>query len=376
MKAINILLFILSRIIPVRKNMIVFHSFPDCTDNSFALYKYILINRKNEYRLIWLIQNPERKPEVQRLLSEIDPKTMCINKRSVLGVYYFLRAHYVFTTHGVIEGVNIKRNNRILVNLWHGMPLKKIGRLDNNSTGYEEKNIDYTVVNSELFQQIMADSFGIRMDQVLVTGQPRCDMLYETTDYFSNHKINRSSYNRVGIWMPTYRTSIIGDIRKDGKFNEGMISFCNEDDLDILNQQLSHINDLLLIKLHPMDVLQNYSFKQYSNIRFIYQRTFKEQLYPLLGACNYLLTDYSSVFFDYEILNKPIGFVINDLSEYSNNRGFCFNNLEEFLPGPMISSLEQLIAFIKKPYITQSPYVFNKYHDNRSCERLVNYLKM
>ena len=105
-------------------------------------------------------------------------------------------------------------------------------------------------------------------------------------------------------------------------------------------------------------------------------------LYELLGMADKLITDYSSVYIDYLILDKPIGFFIPDLKKYSNDRGFYENNLNESLPGPILEQDNDLIDFIinnednysQKRKIINDKY--NKYKDNKNSERILNYFKL
>ena len=155
-------------------------------------------------------------------------------------------------------------------------------------------------------------------------------------------------------------------------FNENGIAFLTIDDLIRLDQFLVDTNNLLIVKLHPMDILQNYGFPAFENLMIIKQKDFKEQLYPLLGACSYLLTDYSSVWVDYCILQRPIGFVMNDVGEYENTRGFTIDNIIDLLPGTTLNTFENILAFIETPNVieTDKSHLFNSYMDDHSSARV------
>ena len=101
---------------------------------------------------------------------------------------------------------------------------------------------------------------------------------------------------------------------------------------------------------------------------------FNCQLYPFLGSCDYLLTDYSSVFIDFDITGKPIGFVMDDIDEYRNTRGLYFDDLESVLPGPVIRDYDSLKRFINNPVRQSSSVSLNSFCDNRSSERILNFL--
>lgn len=357
---------IISRIIPISKNLLVFNSFPDYTDNAYAIYKYLIELYPNKYKYIWLVDDK----------SYLGSTSNMVYRFSLKGFWFYYRARFVFCTHGVNSVLKLHQENKI-VNLWHGMPLKTIGALDPTSGGYNPTSADYLVSTSVFFQDIMAKAFNnMDISRVPILGQPRNDMLFESSTFFDDYKINRDNYSQIGIWLPTYRSSIIGDVRVDGTYKEGSISYLTELDLDNLNSKLVEYNTLLLVKLHPMDALQEYIFKSYSNILILKQKDFRVHLYPLLGNCDFLLTDYSSVWLDYEILNRPIGFVMNDINEYMNSRGLLIDNLTEYLPGPILNTIEKLNDFIAKPSVLEKGIgdFFNLYKDNKSSQRLVDFL--
>ena len=369
-KYISFLSKLISYIIPQSDNLLVFTSFPDYTDNAYAIYKYIKERYSNNYRCIWLL--------VDKKYNNKDADAPMVYRFSLKGLWYYYRAKYVFCTHGVNTAFILHQKNKI-VNLWHGMPLKTIGSLDPSSGGYNPTTADYLVATSPFFQDIMSRAFNnMNLKYVPVVGQPRNDLLFENTTFFEDYRIDRDRYSQIGIWLPTYRSAIVGDVRVDGRYQEGTISFLTEKDLEVLNTSLVENKTLLLVKLHPMDILQEYEFEHYSNILILKQKDFRGQLYPLLGNCDFLLTDYSSVWLDYEILNKPIGFVMNDIDEYKNSRGLLIDNLEELLPGPILESVEKLNKFIENPSITIKNRfdLFNIYKDNKSCQRLAEFLKL
>jgi CDP-glycerol glycerophosphotransferase (TagB/SpsB family) len=257
------------------------------------------------------------------------------------------------------------------------MPLKVIGLMDTNHGGNDPTRADYLIATSPFFQELMSRSFkNIALDHVLVTGQPRNDLLFEATDFFTRRNINVKDYTSLGVWLPTYRSSIIGDIRNDGVFNEDGISFLSMDELARLDGFLQDRKALLIIKLHPMDALQEKEFGEFSNIIMVKPKEFDGQLYPLLGASDYLLTDYSSVWIDYSILKRPIGFVMNDIDEYKKSRGLTIENIEEKLPGTIIDNYDKLTAFISSPppFNATNLALYNTYCDNGSSQRLAEVL--
>ena len=358
-KIVIFFISILDKLISKNNNYVVYNSFPDISDNSFALFLYILDNYP-EKKNIWLVKHLTSK-KCESLINEysINGNYILVKRDSFKGIFYYLRAKYVFFTHGLFAGAKISKQHCV-INLWHGMPLKKIGLLEKNEISQKSK---YAIATSGFYQNIMAEAFGMKNEDVLIVGQPRNDLMFKKKDYLSNFGINRCNSMKIVLWTPTFRQSIRGDIRLDGLFSENL-PLVKLNDLEVLNEFILSINSFLIIKLHPMDVLNNQVFANFSNIKIIKSKdleNFNIQLYSLLGSADILLTDFSSIYIDYLLLNRPIGFVGDDFDEYSKSRGFIFDNPEEYMPGVKIRSLEDLKTFLYNTLIlNQDLYLENR----------------
>lgn len=370
-----------------KKKIITFYSFPDVSDNAYAFFHHIALSN-SEYKIIWLIKNFDNVENIKKKISKkcYLGNTKFIKKDSLKGVYYFVVSKYVFFTHGIYNNVKIPRRQTV-VNLWHGMPLKKIGILDNKDKS-EVVKFTYIISTSDLFKNILAQAFGINEKKVLVFGSPRYDLLFYNNDVLNKLNIKKSIYKKVLIWMPTYRISKVGDIRSEGKVSESGLPLLNNKDLVNLNNFLKEINNICIIKLHPMDRVEKYSFTNLDNIKFINNEdliNINEQLNSLLAQADVLLTDYSSVYFDFLLLNRPIGFIHEDVKEYDDHRGFILEPINYWTPGEKISSFDNLKAFIidinngvdnyKKKREEVNNKV-NKYCDNKNSERLKTFLRL
>jgi len=342
--------------IPKQKNFLCFSSFPDLSDNSYAIFKYILKNNKINSKLIWLLSDLNSIELYKKMIyvdleitvSEVNEKVLFIKKNSIRGIYYYIRSKHVFFTHGLYSEKKIPKNH-ILINLWHGMPLKNVGKLDGKE---EVPKFSYTVATSKKYQIVMEKVFDVPKRKVLITGQPRCDLLFENKNSLLRIGIQKDNYNKVIFWAPTYRQSIIGDIRND-VISENILGLpvVSLSELKTLNEHLEKLNSFLIIKIHPMDILNLYKLPSYSHILVLNNEqllTNQIQLYNLLGECDALLTDYSSIYIDYLLLNKPILFVASDFDEYLDTRGFLFSNMKELMPGPIASNFTELIILLKE----------------------------
>ncbi len=360
-----------------KKNTIVFHSFPDFADNSYALFNYIAGKYKN-YRLIWLINNKNNLSAINANLERKSYKNIDIYPvKSISGILSYLSSKYIFHTHGIYSGIKTSRS-QVNINLWHGMPLKKIGIPD----GKKKKDLpffDYTIAASEMFSDIMAEAFGIGIEKVLITGQPRNDLFADT----ENDVYGLKKYNKVFIWMPTYRKSVVGDIREEGRQSATGLPLICRDNLAALDLFLKNKNALLIIKIHGMDFLNNKGFINLNNIKFISNDDLLKdniQLYQLVGQTDALITDYSSIYFDYLIMEKPIAYIIDDIEEYKNDRGFFISDekLFDYMPGMKISNLSDFNMFFEKVCSDSFDIVYdkdiltemNKYTDSFSSKRI------
>ena len=126
------LIFILDKLIKKDEKLLVFSSQPDLDDNSFAFFKYIIEEKRvrSKLRAVWLIDDINSKAKyiekVESCENRLAADVYFVKKNSLLGMFYYVRSRYVFFTHGIFLGVRVPKNH-IVVNLWHGMPIKNIG---------------------------------------------------------------------------------------------------------------------------------------------------------------------------------------------------------------------------------------------------------
>jgi CDP-glycerol glycerophosphotransferase (TagB/SpsB family) len=229
------------------------------------------------------------------------------------------------------------------------MPLKNIGYLDNKT---ELPEANFTIATSSSFQNIMSKAFKIPLDKVLISGQPRNQYLLDANiDILKIFGVNKQDYKQVIAWLPTYRISYIGDVRNDGVVQE-LLPLVNKNKLLVLDAYFKEKKIFCFIKLHPMDVLsKNDFFDTYTNVKVLTNEDFSDksiQLYSFLSNTDALMTDYSSVYIDYMLIKKPIGFIIPDIKIYANNRGFVLDNVVEYLPGNIIQNFSQIKLFIEQ----------------------------
>ena len=188
--------------------------------------------------------------------------------------------------------------------------------------------------------------------------------------------IKRSDYNKVVLWLPTFRTT------KTVKNSNVDFPLLTSQNLPLLNRCLFDLKQLLIIKLHPAQKEIPLFRESFSNIIVIETDDFLErkcEFYNLVGDVDAIITDYSSVAFDFMQLSRPIGYVVDDFDSYMNNRGFNVDNPFEFMPGPKITTMDQLVSFFRDLTFEDSfreerkrvCNIVNAYSDNNNCKRVV-----
>jgi CDP-glycerol glycerophosphotransferase len=366
------------------KNRICFNSYPDFFDNAMCLYIYMINNGMYRYEFIWLTSSKYCIEELPGVLTNTNFKIKILKKNSLRGIYYFVTSKYIFYTHGLFNGI-IPNSRQIIINLWHGMPLKKVGLLENGSRGMVA-SFTYVVATSELYKKVLMNVFGVNEKEVLVFGSPRTDEMKIRTEIICKLGIDKTHYEKIILWAPTYRNGVRGDIRKDGKSYETGLPLLTSENIKDFDDLLRKMNNLCIIKVHEMEDVDKNIFINCTNIVCVDNgnlERLQEEFYPLLGEADILITDYSSIYIDYLLLDRPIGFILDDISQYKETRGFIFQNVEDYMPGEKIYNYCEFKRFISDisngidKYSKDRKRInskVNKYNDFNSTKRLLDFL--
>lgn len=359
----------------------------DFADNARALFEYALSIKLNEkYELVWFVKEPDEFKEFGKYknVSFLPFDGSVSDDKAVRDSYYrkLCLAKYFFFTdaYGFVRNC---RSDQIRIQLWHGCGFKK--RL---SIVPCNKRYEYMTVTSDLYAELHAKEFGLQEKQMLVAGCAKEDWLFERDNRIWK-LIGIPKGGKYIFWLPTYRFS--DSVYKkpvDGFLNleTGLPLFTSKDKLNEVNEQLKEQNVILILKLHPFQDSRVIDLKAYSNIVLLDNGLLVEmdiQINQLLGFADALISDYSSTAVDYLVLNKPMAFIVDDLDDYENRRGFIFEDIENWLPGSLISSVTEITEFVsetshgidtsydKRQRILQK---FHKNADNHNCMRIFNAL--
>lgn len=323
------------------ERLIFFYSNLGFRDNVKAFYDYLIEHGYNEkfYFVVSINDFEDYKFHSPKHVKFVDNKE---------GIKYFLKAKYAFYCFGKYPIKPSKK--QMVVNLWHGTPLKRIGNLEEGCEQIDYNFFTKVIASSPMYQPIMADIFGCDEDDVDVLGNPRNDEMFKVNNILDTAILRGS--RRLIVWLPTYR-----------EYEEDMlVPLLSKEELEDLNKFLKLKNWRMIIKLHP---LQKASLKdmKYSHIDIYSEKQLTDNdmsVYTVLRNADALITDYSSVMFDYLMLDRPIGFVTEDFDEYKEKRGFIFDHPEDFMPGPRLENLDQI-----KNFLSSVDYGIDTYRDDR-----------
>ncbi|WP_018931028.1 CDP-glycerol glycerophosphotransferase family protein [Gracilibacillus lacisalsi] len=239
--------------------------------------------------------------------------------------------------------------NSLNIETWHGFPLKSIGISEKNRVdNYSNMNgkIDRVISYSDFYSYIMSSLFQIDIEKFIVTGMPRNDLLNNPNSRsFLEEMINcNTKGKKIIMYVPTFR------YRKEKKVNDGDTNiFFNKEELTLINNFLLSNDSYLVMKPHPIENVE-WINGNFENIFCLTDDDFNKQkidFYEILNSSDVLITDYSSIYFDYLLLDKPIVYYIKDQKIYEEQRGFIIEHPEILMPGPVATNFKDLIFSIK-----------------------------
>ncbi len=368
---------ILSFLVHINHKKILFQSFPDYSDNARAFSDYVVKN--TDYKVYWAVENLSAYHDTDRIKYIQLPLGKKVREKIVY-IYHTLSSQILVSTHAAFLLANKKRQTYVCC--WHGMPFKKIGVWRNPENTYYLDNASFVLSTSTYYIPILSKCFNKPNECILPTGYPRNDWLFTKSDVLNKLQINKKEKEKIILYLPTFRKVSGGreDSDKDA-FKDGPFDFTSKEDMLTFNEFLRQHNILLFVKPHPSEQNQ-LNINRLSNIIIVPHKYFIDndiQLNKLMYYADALITDFSGAFCDFLLLDRPIGFVLTDVDDYKNNRGFIFENYLDYLPGQKIISnkdfklfcinveagIDEFILERKKLYP-----IYNDYNDGNNCQRL------
>ena len=326
----------------VVEGRIVLYSRPNYSDNAKALSNYLVKNRCNcKEPIYWIVKDVKQYKNSNHLqFLQKENRWGFVNLKTYNILY---TSQFVMTTHNfpIPKKKGLKGQKFIL--LWHGCGYK------DNKSRIGSDLFDTALVSGPLFVETKMKFWNVGREKILPLGYPRYDWLLRGSDNALNYATYLKSIHKsekMIIWMPTYRKTKMKYAESDLNQFPLLESLEEWKELDTL---CSAKKILLLIKMHMSQVDVGIDFSNFTNIIRISNDDFDKcqcEMYEFLKFTDALITDYSSVAFDFLLVNKPLAFVLSDFEQYNNRRGFVFDSPRDYMPGHHIYHYNDLIRFL------------------------------
>lgn len=286
------------------------------SDNTKYFFEWMLKENLDE-KCYWITKDKEIYEDLK---SKNIPVVFFYSLKDIL---FIAKAKYLVCTHSHTGNDVYKfvKKSKRLITLWHGIPLKKMGELSKNS--YRrilpiKNEPDIFLVTSDRDADLFSELYNISRDRFFVGSYPRV-----------NDLISRAEENNIVLYAPTFRDKM-GQDYYDNNLFPGI------GDLKDLNDILVEFDYEFIIKLHPYINAKFPDLSGFSNISILEAW---DDIQDVLCQAEILITDYSSVYFDYLNLDREIVFFIPDYQWYSKkeNRGFIYS-YEDVTPGVKLKS--------------------------------------
>lgn len=370
----------------VKKDIILFESYPELDGSSWMIYLELKKREyEKKYRLVWAVDASFSAPKDVDCVPFFGELSF---KQKIARRICELKAKLILDSNRALHKKN-PYTKRMYMR--HGGPLKKctaytrsVGMMDYISTlSFGIQKIDFAEFKNVCVKKI---------EDIVPLGFPANDRIFENVDLFQKGfypalcpSCSEKRFKKVIGWLPTFRQHRSGT-RVDSEivFPFGVPLIKTKEDLIRLNQVLSERNTLLAIQMHHAQA-SNFAKEKFSNIVLI-EQNLKYQMgvstANLMHSFDALITDYSSAYHEYVILNRPIALSIDDYEQYATKTGFVFDFFD-WIKGVYLKDLSDLIRFIDdvangidsaKKIREEAMHRIHKHIDNKSTQRVVDFL--
>ncbi len=332
--------------LPIKNQTILYESFlgRNYSDSPKALFNYLLQEEPDKWKHIWILNDKElveASPEFQRSNVKV------ITRFSWQYFYYVTVAKY-FILNMRQPNYLEKKQEQVILSTWHGTPLKHlVFDMDNVTSAnkkykrifYEQsRKWDYLIADNKYSENIFTSAFMYPRENILTYGYPRNDILI-------NHTVEDQERIKQRLGLPLDKKVILyAPTWRDDEFHSvGNYKFTLQLDLERLRKELGN-EYVIILRMHYFisDVLD---LSNYEGFAFDYSKY--NDINDLFIVSDLLITDYSSVFFDFANLKRPILFYTYDLAKYKDElRGFYIDVYND-LPGPLLYTSDEVIDRIK-----------------------------
>lgn len=372
--------------------MFLFISKPDFACNPYALWLYIKENTDHE--TAWLVAEKKHLDVLRQRGIRCELYDTVKGNELVAEATYIISNVYVF-------GAIPKREGQIFVNLWHGSGIKAHDFYDVNLHPQQvRKVLNFSETTDLMCVHSLDDRFRLSamlhydIRKSIVTGQPRLDCVKTSKGKENLAKIfgeQINEYDHLIFFVPSFRAN---SSCHSGKFYSDNVFRLDDFEDEKLNEFLEKNNAALIYKLHP---IEQTAFKgvKFAMNKNCYELTddmlFENDLRynELLNAFDVLISDYSSIAYDFLIMDRPIVYLIPDYDEYKSSKGFVFHNVDYYMPGEKVYDFQNLLRAIEEGFTEPEKYRDQRrnvieqrfdFADDKASERcyqaIMNYKKL
>jgi len=360
------LVITLNQFIKIDKSYVVFNSFyGKRIDDSPRIIYEKLKEKKNNLKCYWVVSRRDKNLEI--------PYAYQVKKDSLKHIFILLKSNIWISNSNIdlIHGVMVPKGNRIYINTWHGIPFKVLGELEkfiskDDRNWFKNVKFDYFCACSEYDKSIFKKVFPSSSGNIVTWGLPRDEIKKEFNKEALRKKIGIPDGRRVVLYAPTFRDAVFYE--RKSKINGLGISeqpkwmqYRLENKFFILYR--GHYNSP-----STADDMGNYmaNVTSYPNID------------ELMCVSDVLITDYSSILFDFSLLEKPIILFQYDLGIYMRDRGLYLNPSSLGIP-VFFTSQEVFEKLITSNLETESvSKIKEKFFPENNCsiEKILNVIEM
>lgn len=332
----------------IKKNVILYESFygRGLLCGPYALFSELIKHPVyGKYKHVWVLDDMDNHRDLIKKYKRKYSNVSFVEFGSKKYIKYLTSAGYLIN-NVTFYGYFIKKEGQVYINTWHGIPLKHLGYdmpgggLDASNMARNFMHADYLISANPFLTDIYKNAFrqeGISKTKIIEEGYPRLDTLVNTDrneiyEELREKGVSVDSNKKIILYAPTWR----GDSYANPD--------CSMDDFINLKETLEKMIDTdkyqILVKVHQ--VVYSIIKEKLDEFNYVVPATMDANV--ILGITDILISDFSSIYFDYLATGRPVLFYITDLEEYSEKRGMYFGVDE--LPGPNTDNLEVLGKWI------------------------------
>jgi CDP-glycerol glycerophosphotransferase (TagB/SpsB family) len=335
---VNLSLYLVAKCIPKENNLWVFGGWFGArySDNSKAFFEYIN-SEQQHIKAVWICKDEQVIAHVRSLGFK------AFHEKSYIGLWCQLRSKFVFVCQSLHDDVHSpcigKRTT--VVNLWHGLPLKKImydvfgnkvvnknfvGKFFDKLSPYNKIRNDYLIATSEETQKTLSKAFRIPKERTIISGFPRNDIFLKP--------LSKPKYDTYKcIYMPTFRGGMGSECDLFAQYGF---------DVKTINKKLIKNNIELVLRMHPVNKPPKYIIEEIKNSSNISIDSTAD-IFDSITIYDCMVTDYSGGYFDFLLTGRPILFAPFDLEKYKKQERDLYYQYEEVTLEPYSYSWPELI---------------------------------